>query len=616
MILLNAEKISKGYSDRQLLDGCSLAVGQGDKIGLIGVNGTGKSTLLKVMAGVDFPDSGTVTRSGGVRVAYLPQNPAFAPETTVLQQVMTGVAIDKARAKEAKVVQQADKYQCKSILTQLGLSDYDQPIGQLSGGQKRRVALACALAAESEVLILDEPTNHIDSEMVDWLESYLKRYQGAILMVTHDRYFLERVVNRIVELDHGKLYSYPANYSQYLELKAQREEMALATERKRQSLYRKELAWIQRGARARSTKAQFRVNRFEELKKPGYVPDQSKLEVSALSSRLGKKIVEIEKISKSFDGKVLVKDFSYNLLKGDRVGIIGPNGYGKTTLVRMICGLLEPDQGRIVRGETVRIGYFSQESFAGEDFDPTVKAIDYIRHISQEIQTPEGTLTAAQMMEKFLFPADLQYTEIGRLSGGERRRLYLLRVLMEAPNVLVLDEPTNDLDIETLAVLEDYLEQFPGVVIAVSHDRYFLDKLMNHVFVLAGNGEVRHYTGGYADYRADVAEQQRLAAQERLDSQPLPNSSLKKTSGGRSHQEKLKFSFKEQREYEEIDGVIAGLEEKIAQTEALIAQNASDYAALQELTSEKEELEAQLTAKMERWVYLNDLAERIEAQGK
>ena len=617
MILLNAEKISKGYSDRQLLDGCSLAVGEGDKIGLIGVNGTGKSTLLKVMAGVDFPDSGTVTRSGGVRVAYLPQNPEFAPETTVLQQVMTGVAIDKARAKEAKVVQQADEYQCKSILTQLGLSDYDQPIGQLSGGQKRRVALACALAAESEVLILDEPTNHIDSEMVDWLESYLKRYQGAILMVTHDRYFLERVVNRIVELDRGKLYSYPANYSQYLELKAQREEMALATERKRQSLYRKELAWIQRGARARSTKAQFRVDRFEELKKPGYVPDQSKLEVSALSSRLGKKIIEIEQISKSFDGKVLVKDFSYNLLRGDRVGIIGPNGYGKTTLVRMICGLLEPDQGRIVRGETVRIGYFSQESFAGEDFDPTVKAIDYIRHISQEIQTPEGTLTAAQMMEKFLFPADLQYTEIGRLSGGERRRLYLLRVLMEAPNVLVLDEPTNDLDIETLSVLEDYLEQFPGVVIAVSHDRYFLDKLMNHVFVLAGNGEVRHYTGGYADYRADVAsERQRLAAQQRLDSQPLPNSSPKKPSGGRSHQEKLKFSFKEQREYEEIDGVIAGLEEKIAQTEALIVQNASDYAALQELTTEKEELEAQLTAKMERWVYLNDLAERIEAQGK
>ncbi len=609
MILLNAEKLYKGYSDRQLLDGCSLAVGEGDKIGLIGINGTGKSTLLKVMAGVDFADSGTVTRSSGVRVAYLPQNPEFAPETTILQQVMAGVAIDRERAKEARVIQQADEYQCKSILTQLGLSDYDEPIGKLSGGQKRRVALACALAAESEVLILDEPTNHIDSEMVDWLEGYLKRFKGAILMVTHDRYFLERVVNRIVELDHGKLYSYPANYSQYLELKAQREEMAQATERKRQSLYRKELAWIQRGARARGTKAQFRVDRFEELKKPGYVPDDSKLEVSALSSRLGKKIIEIEHISKSFDGKTLIRDFSYNLLRGDRVGIIGPNGYGKTTLVRMICGLLQPDEGEIVRGETVKIGYFSQESFAGEAFDPSIKAIDYIRRVSQEIQTPEGTLTATQMMEKFLFPTDLQYTEIGRLSGGERRRLYLLRVLMEAPNVLVLDEPTNDLDIETLSVLEDYLQQFPGVVIAVSHDRYFLDKLMNHVFVLTGDGEVKHYLGGYADYRAEIAEQQLLQKQE-----AQPAAKEKKSSTGRRHQDKLKFSFKEEREYQEIDGVIAQLEAKIDETEQLIRDNASDYAALEELTAQKEQLEQQLSEKMDRWVYLNDLAEKIESQ--
>lgn len=609
MILLNAEKLYKGYSDRQLLDGCSLAVGEGDKIGLIGINGTGKSTLLKVMAGVDFADSGTVTRSSGVRVAYLPQNPEFAPETTILQQVMAGVAIDRERAKEARVIQQADEYQCKSILTQLGLSDYDEPIGKLSGGQKRRVALACALAAESEVLILDEPTNHIDSEMVDWLEGYLKRFQGAILMVTHDRYFLERVVNRIVELDHGKLYNYPANYSQYLELKAQREEMAQATERKRQSLYRKELAWIQRGARARGTKAQFRVDRFEELKKPGYVPDDSKLEVSALSSRLGKKIIEIEHISKSFDGKTLIRDFSYNLLRGDRVGIIGPNGYGKTTLVRMICGLLQPDEGEIVRGETVKIGYFSQESFAGEAFDPSIKAIDYIRRVSQEIQTPEGTLTATQMMEKFLFPTDLQYTEIGRLSGGERRRLYLLRVLMEAPNVLVLDEPTNDLDIETLSVLEDYLQQFPGVVIAVSHDRYFLDKLMNHVFVLTGDGEVKHYLGGYADYRAEIAEQQLLQKQE-----AQPAAKEKKSSTGRRHQDKLKFSFKEEREYQEIDGVIAQLEAKIDETEQLIRDNASDYAALEELTAQKEQLEQQLSEKMDRWVYLNDLAEKIESQ--
>lgn len=610
MILLSAEKVYKGYSERQLLDGCSLAIGDGEKIGLIGINGTGKSTLLKVMAGIDPPDSGIVTRAGGVRVAYLPQNPLFDGETTVLQQVMKGIAIDEERAKDAKVIQQADEYQCKSILNQLGLGDYDQKIAQLSGGQKRRVALACALAAEAEVLILDEPTNHIDSEMVDWLEGYLKRFQGALLMVTHDRYFLERVVNRIVELDHGKLYSYPANYSQYLELKAQREEMALATERKRQSLYRKELAWIQRGARARSTKAQFRVDRFEQLKNSEYVPDQSKLEVSALSSRLGRKIIEIDNISKAFDGKQLVRDFSYNLLRGDRIGIIGPNGYGKTTLVRMICGLLEPDSGTIVRGDTVKIGYFSQESFIGEEFDPSVKAVDYIRSISQEIQTPEGTLSASQMMEKFLFPSELQYTEIGRLSGGERRRLYLLRVLMEAPNVLVLDEPTNDLDIETLAVLEDYLESFPGVVIAVSHDRYFLDKLMNHVFVLAGNGEVRHYIGGYADYRADVAEQ------ERIKKQSTASVSNGEKRDGRNQREKLKFSFKEQREYEQIDQVIAELEEKIEETEQQIRSNSSDYTALQQLTQEKEELEEQLAQKMERWVYLNDLAERIAEQNK
>lgn len=610
MILLSAEKVYKGYSERQLLDGCSLAIGDGEKIGLIGINGTGKSTLLKVMAGIDPPDSGIVTRAGGVRVAYLPQNPLFDGETTVLQQVMKGVAIDEERAKDAKVIQQADEYQCKSILNQLGLGDYDQKIAQLSGGQKRRVALACALAAEAEVLILDEPTNHIDSEMVDWLEGYLKRFQGALLMVTHDRYFLERVVNRIVELDHGKLYSYPANYSQYLELKAQREEMALATERKRQSLYRKELAWIQRGARARSTKAQFRVDRFEQLKNSEYVPDRSKLEVSALSSRLGRKIIEIDNISKAFDGKQLVRDFSYNLLRGDRIGIIGPNGYGKTTLVRMICGLLEPDSGTIVRGDTVKIGYFSQESFIGEEFDPSVKAVDYIRSISQEIQTPEGTLSASQMMEKFLFPSELQYTEIGRLSGGERRRLYLLRVLMEAPNVLVLDEPTNDLDIETLAVLEDYLESFPGVVIAVSHDRYFLDKLMNHVFVLAGNGEVRHYIGGYADYRADVAEQ------ERIKKQSTASVSNGEKRDGRNQREKLKFSFKEQREYEQIDQVIAELEEKIEETEQQIRSNSSDYTALQQLTQEKEELEEQLAQKMERWVYLNDLAERIAEQNK
>lgn len=605
MILLNAEKISKGYSDRQLLDDCSLAINEGEKIGLIGINGTGKSTLLKIMSGLQFPDSGTVTRANGIRVSYLPQNPIFEKDATVLSQVLKGVSIHEEDAEEARVRQQADEYQCKTILTKLGFQDYDAKIEELSGGQKRRVALACALAGQAEVLILDEPTNHIDSEMVDWLEDYLKRFQGAVLMVTHDRYFLERVANRIVELDHGKLYSYPANYSLYLELKAQREDMMLATERKRQSLYRKELAWIQRGARARSTKQQFRVNRFEELKNSEYTPDRSKMEVSALSSRLGKKIIEIENISKSFDGKTLIRDFSYNLLKGDRVGIIGPNGYGKSTLVKMICGQIEPDSGTVVRGDTVKIGYFSQESFIGNECLPTTKAIDYIRNISQEIDTPEGKLTASQMMEKFLFPSDLQYTEIARLSGGERRRLYLLRVLMEAPNVLVLDEPTNDLDIETLSVLEEYLESFPGVVIAVSHDRYFLDKLMNHVFVLAGNGVVTHYIGGYTDYREDVAEQEKLNKQTKAQNEPKKD--------GRTHQEKVKFSFKEQKEYEKIDEVIADLEAQIEQTDKDIAANTSDYSALEELTQKKENLENELAEKMERWVYLNDLAEQIEA---
>mgnify|MGYP000670124615 CR=1 FL=1 len=471
MILLNAEKISKGYSNRQLLDGCSLAVGQGDKIGLIGVNGTGKSTLLKVMAGVDFPDSGTVTRSGGVRVAYLPQNPEFAPETTVLQQVMTGVAIDKARAREAKVVQQADEYQCKSILTQLGLSDYDQPIGQLSGGQKRRVALACALAAESEVLILDEPTNHIDSEMVDWLESYLKRYQGAILMVTHDRYFLERVVNRIVELDRGKLYSYPANYSQYLELKAQREEMALATERKRQSLYRKELAWIQRGARARSTKAQFRVDRFEELKKPGYVPDQSKLEVSALSSRLGKKIIEIEQISKSFDGKALVKDFSYNLLRGDRVGIIGPNGYGKTTLVRMICGLLEPVSGKICRNgrpvnarERLRSSFLVMQDVNYQLFSDSVR---------DEVLLGAANPERCDAVLQALGLDGLADRHPMSLSGGQKQRVVVAAAMLSDKPLILLDEPTSGLDLGSMQQVGQLLQEWKAqgkTLLVITHD--------------------------------------------------------------------------------------------------------------------------------------------------
>ena len=453
MILLNAENITKSYNERPLLQSISLAIDQGDKIGVIGVNGTGKSTLLKIIAGAQEAEQGQVTLGRGVRINYLSQNPVFQQEATILQQVLSGVSSLEREA--------------KSILTKLGFTDLEQQVGPLSGGQKKRVALACALVSESEILILDEPTNHIDSSMVNWLENYLARYKGALLMVTHDRYFLDRVANRIVEIDQGSLYTYPANYSKFLELKAQREEMEAATQRKRQSLLRRELEWIQRGARARGTKARFRVERFEELSSQGALEPQAKLEINAAASRLGKKTIELKNISKSYPGKQLIADFSYNLLRGDRLGIVGPNGCGKSTLLKIICGLVQPDAGTVSIGETVKIGYFSQEC---EDMDHSLRAIDYIRNFALEVETPRGTLTAAQLMETFLFDGLLQYTPIERLSGGERRRLYLLGILMQAPNVLLLDEPTNDLDIQTLTILEDYLSSFSGAVVAVSHE--------------------------------------------------------------------------------------------------------------------------------------------------
>ena len=602
MNLLTAEHLKKSYTERLLFDDVAFSIGEGDKIGLIGINGTGKSTLLKIVAGLEEPDEGTVVKGRNLYIRYLPQNPEFEAGRTVLDCV-----IRENMAHEHAWDLEGD---AKSMLNKLGITDYSAKVETLSGGQRKRVALAAVLLSTADLLILDEPTNHLDSAMADWLEEYLKKFRGALLMITHDRYFLDNVTNRIVELDKGKLYSYQSGYEGYLELKAEREAMAVSSEQKRQNILRTELAWIRRGAQARSTKQKGRIQRFEALSAVEAPKVDGNVEMSSISSRLGRTTVEAHHLHKAYGDRLLIDDFSYIFLKDDRIGIIGPNGYGKTTLVRMICGLLEPDSGTIVRGDTVKIGYFSQESFIGEEFDPSVKAVDYIRSISQEIQTPEGTLSASQMMEKFLFPSELQYTEIGRLSGGERRRLYLLRVLMEAPNVLVLDEPTNDLDIETLAVLEDYLESFPGVVIAVSHDRYFLDKLMNHVFVLAGNGEVRHYIGGYADYRADVAEQ------ERIKKQSTASVSNGEKRDGRNQREKLKFSFKEQREYEQIDQVIAELEEKIEETEQQIRSNSSDYTALQQLTQEKEELEEQLAQKMERWVYLNDLAERIAEQNK
>ena len=597
MILLNAEGISKSYSEKILLDNVSLGINEGDKIGLIGVNGTGKSTFLKILAGVDEAEAGTVITGNGVRIGYLPQNPDFDGDKTILEQAMAGVSPAEQEAKE---------FQVKNILTRLGLSDYEQKIAVLSGGQKKRVAMAAALAAETELLILDEPTNHIDSSMVDWLESYLAAYKGAIFMITHDRYFLERVANKIVELDHGKLYSYPANYSKYLELKSQREEMELASQRKRQSLLRKELEWIQRGARARGTKARFRVERYEELSNAPTIEEDAKMEISASFSRMGRKTIEIENISKSYEDKVLIKDFSYLLRRDDRLGILGPNGCGKSTLLKMIAGKIQPDSGSIVLGETVKLGYFSQEC---EEMDLNQRPIDYIKDIAVEVETPNGTLSASQLMETFLFDSTLQYTTIGRLSGGERRRLYLLGILMEAPNILILDEPTNDLDIQTLTILEDYLESYAGAVIVVSHDRYFLDKVVDHIFAYEGNGSIRQYNGGYTDYYTLHKEEEKKEKQEKT--------AVQSTRASRTTlPPKLKFTFKEQKEFETIDEDIAALEEKIEQADKDMKKASADFVRLQELMDEKAQLEEQLAEKMERWVYLNDLNDRIQAQGK
>lgn len=596
MILLTADRMNKNFGGRQLLRDVSLTISEGDKIGVIGVNGTGKSTFLKMIAGLEPTDSGEVTKLSDMRIGYLPQNPVFHNSATVLEQVLHDAAAQNA----------SKEYECKTILTKLGITDFDKDVNLLSGGQKKRVAMAAALASKVELLVLDEPTNHIDSDMVDWLETFLSRYKGALLMVTHDRYFLERVTNKIVELENGTLTSYPANYSAYLELKAQREEMLAASERKRQTLLKTELAWIRRGARARSTKARFRVDRYEELSAQSAPTEQSKLELSSLSSRLGKKIIEIDSISKSYEGRTLFENFSYNLLRNDRLGIIGPNGCGKSTLLKILRGMVIPDTGSVSIGETVKIGYFSQES---EEMDTSLRVIDYIKDVSSEIVTPDGTFTASQMLERFLFPSELQYTTIGRLSGGERRRLFLLRILMDAPNVLFLDEPTNDLDIQTLTILEDYLENFSGAVITVSHDRYFLDKVVDHIFAFQPGGKLTQYLGGYTDYMEQHKDEEKAMQQTIGDSEKES-----KQKDYRNKSSKLKFSYKEQREYEEIDEVIADLEEKIAAAQKEIEAQASNYTLLQELLGEKEELEAELAHKMDRWVYLNDLAEKIENQ--
>lgn len=591
---MQAENITKAYREKPLLDGVSLYLNEGDKVGVIGVNGTGKSTLLKILAGWEESDGGTITRGNGVRIGYLPQNPDFEEHTTVLEQVFKGNHLAEQEQRE---------YEAKSILNRLGITEFDRDVTTLSGGQKKRVAIASALMTPCEVLILDEPTNHIDSEMVLWLETYLQRYKGALVMITHDRYFLDRVVNKIVEIDRGKLYTYESNYTKFLELKAMREESALASERKRQSFLRTELAWVQRGVRARGTKSRSRLERYEELKNREAPEEAKKLDLSSLSTRLGKKIVEAEHISKRFGDRVVVQDFSCLITRDARIGIIGANGCGKSTLLKMLFGTLQPDSGTVTVGETVRYGYFSQEC---EEMDTSLRVIDYIRDVAAYIDTADGRLTASQMLEKFLFPADLQWNTIGRLSGGERRRLFLLRILMEAPNVLLLDEPTNDLDIQTLLILEEFLESFQGAVLVVSHDRYFLDKVVDSVFAFEGGGVIRQYLGGYTDY----AEQHQASVQE----QEAPKASVKVSKERVKTPRKLKFSFREQYEFEHIDEEIAALEEKLQTLNAEIAAQSSNFEKLNELLAQKEEVDRQLEEKTERWVYLNELAEKIEQQ--
>ena len=631
-MILSAEDLSYSYGDRLLFENITFNVEEGDKYGIIGVNGTGKSTLLRMIAHHEAGD-GKLTIPGGVVMEYLPQDPPFEADATVLEQVFKGdsplmvllrdyeTAVEQAAAepdnkklqKHLLDLQQQmdDKYawqlesEAKAVLTQLGITNLQQQMGELSGGQRKRVALAGVLVRPSDLLILDEPTNHMDNATVAWLEQKLLARKGALLMVTHDRYFLDRVTNKIVEIDKGKLYEYDTNYSGFVELKVQREEMELATERKRQSLLRVEMEWMKQGIKARGTRQRARTERFEELKNAKGPSMQQNVEMDSISSRLGKTTIELEHISKGFGDKHLINDFSYIVLRDDRIGFIGPNGCGKSTLMKMIMGILKPDEGNITIGDTVKIGYFAQEN---EDMTGDIRVIDYIRNVAEYIQTTKGQASASQMLDRFLFPPELQYTPLDKLSGGEQRRLYLLKVLMEAPNVLILDEPTNDLDIQTLTILEDYLDTFAGIVITVSHDRYFLDRIVNRIFAFEEGGHLKQYEGGYTDYLEKVKP---IAKQEKSKPEKKENNGKKFQ---KEHQKKLKFTYKEQKEFETIDDDIAKLEEKIEQLDEEIMENATNSGKLAELTQQKEETEEALNEKMDRWVYLNDLAEQIANQ--
>ncbi len=608
MNILNIEHVSKIFGEKKIFDDVSFGIHDGDKIGIIGINGTGKTTLLKMVAGLEETDEGEIIRQNNLRITYLPQNPKFPEEATVLSYVVAGKnQSDWSTESEAK-----------AILNKLDITEYDAKIEHLSGGQQKRVALARTLMNPSDLLILDEPTNHIDNDMALWLEDFLRQFKGAILMVTHDRYFLDRVTNKILEISHGKLYAYEANYSKFLEMKAQREEMELASERKRQSILRMEIEWAKRGCRARTTKQKARLERLEALK-AGRAPVQdATVEMESIGTRMGKKTIELHHISKAYGDKVLIDDFSYIVLKNQRLGIIGPNGCGKSTLMKIITNAICPDSGEVIIGDTVKIGYFAQNEI---DMDEKQRVIDYIKDVADYVPTKDGKITASQMLERFLFDSNLQYTPIGKLSGGEKRRLYLLKVLMSSPNVLLLDEPTNNLDIPTLTILEDYLDSFMGIVITVSHDRYFLDNLVDRIFAFEGNGVLRQYEGGYTDYleaRAALAgEKQQVEAVKAGAAKNKGNADdgQKEAKNWKQNQPtKLKFSYKEQREYETIDEYIAGLEEALEQLDAEMMASATNSAKLSELMAKKAEVEQALEEKMERWVYLNDLAEKIASQ--
>ena len=602
MNILTAEHLKKSYTERLLFDDANFYLHEGEKVGILGINGTGKSTLLKILAGMEEPEEGKVVLANHVVMRYLPQHPVFKEGQNVLEAVL-----DVHRGDETLYNLEAD---AKTMMTKLGITDFEQPVEQLSGGQKKRLALVAALVAPADILILDEPTNHLDNAMADWLEEFLKKWRGALIMVTHDRYFLDSVTNRIVEIDKGKIYSYETNYSGFLQLKADREASALATERKRQSILRVELEWMMRGARARSTKQKAHIQRYENLKAQEAPKVDAQIEISSVSSRMGRTTIELDSLSKSYENKVLFKDFTYYFLKNDRIGFLGANGCGKTTLMKVIAGQTEPDEGTVTVGQTVKIGYYTQEIVQDKSagiayMDPNMRVIDYIKQTAEYVMTEEGRVSASKMLERFLFPPEEQYNFIGKLSGGEKRRLNLLRVLMEAPNVLILDEPTNDLDVTTLTILEDYLDHFDGIVITVSHDRYFLDRIVKRIFAFDGKGNLRQHEGGYTEYAA------RIAAEAPEDVVKAP---VKKGVDTRVKEKKLKFTYKEQRDYETIESEIAKLEEKIEELENSMSKFASDFVKLNQIVKEKEETEALLEEKMDRWMYLEDLKAKIDAQ--